>query len=178
MICIIQFLIGIFSKLTDAVVDDRLKIIKNIEYLFGAIYGLLIAYMFVAFPVSRPLLGVIIGVILTQKIDHKSHMLAIGIVIVSLLFIDWLKVNYVLLILFLIASVSDEVLNDYFDRKKNKNIIAKVFSHRILLEVTAFLVSLISKQWVYFFAILSFDVGYVLTTKLTNNHGRYIKKIQ
>jgi len=168
MIYLIQFLIGIFTKLTDTVVDDGLKIVKNIEYLFAAIYGSLIAYLLISYPVVRPLLGAVIGLILTLKIDHKSHMLAIAIVIISLFFIDWLKVNYILLILFLIASVADEMLNDYFDRKKKKNLLTKILGYRLLLEITAFSASLILNQWVYFFAILSFDIGYILTTKITN----------
>ncbi len=167
IIYIIQLLIGIFTKLTDAIVDDGLKLIKNIEYVFGVIYGSLIAYLIINYPVITPLLlGTIIAVILTKKIDHKAHFLGILIVAVSLFFID-LKFNYFLLIIFLVAALLDEVLNDYFDKRKIKNTISKIFKYRILLETTALLVSIILNQWILFFAILSFDIGYISTSYLT-----------
>lgn len=164
IIYLIQFLIGIFTKLTDAIVDDGFKLVKYIEYILGIIYGSLIAYQIINVPIIRPLLfGTMLAVILTKKIDHKAHYLGILIAGISLFFIDLLKINYLLLVIFLFAALWDEILNDYFDKKKIKNIISKILKYRIVLETTALLVSIILNQWVFFFAILSFDLGYILT---------------
>jgi hypothetical protein len=177
IIYIIQFLIGVFSKLTDAIADDGFKLFKNIEYLFGLIYGLLIAYLIINFAVIRPLLfGTILAVILTKKIDHKAHYLGISIPVVSLFFIYLLKINYLLLVIFLFAALWDEILNDYFDKKKIKNKISKILKYRIILETTALIVSIILNQWVFFFAILSFDFGYIMMDRLTNKNAFKVRK--
>ena len=160
---ILMFFSGLFCKLTDEIIDKKLKL-KKLVYLFGALYGGLIFVLLINYPVlSSLLLGTVIGAIITKKIDHKAHFLGVVIIFISLFFIDILKINYILLIVFSLASSLDEVLSEFY--RKNKNIIFKVLEYRILLEVAALIVSLVLNQWIFFFGILSFDMGYLLVGK-------------
>jgi hypothetical protein len=75
------------------------------------------------------------------------------------------KINF-LLALFVLAAIFDEWFSDLAD----KNIIKIKFLRKFLLfrpivEITAFLVSLITMQWMLWLAILCFDSSYIITNK-------------
>ena len=161
---ILMFLSGIFCKITDDIIDKKLRL-KNWVYLFGALYGGLIFVLLINYTIlSSLLLGTVIGTVVSKKIDHKAHFFAIVIIFISLFFIDLLKINYVLLVVFSLASLLDEVVSRFY--RKKKNIIFKILEYRILLEIIALVVSISVNNYIFFFAILSFDVGYLLIYKV------------
>ena len=160
---ILMFFSGIFCKITDEIIDRKLML-KNWMYLFGALYGGLIFILIVKYPVlASLLLGTVIGTIITKKIDHKAHFLGVVIILISLFFIDLLRINYILLVVFSLASLLDEIVSEFY--RKNKNIVFKILEYKILLEIAALVVSIAVGEWVFFFGILSFDIGYLLVGK-------------
>ena len=70
---------------------------------------------------------------------------------------------------FVLVNIAEELVNDYFDKHKLKNKRLHNFAvSRPLLEISAFLVSIIFWQWEIFAAILAFDIGYLIITKYEN----------
>lgn len=159
-------LTGFLTKLTDLIEDDGLKLFRFDNLVLGALYGLLIAFVIIKSEVVAPLwLGVVIGLCITRKIDAPSHLLGVIVIFASLMML-WNFQTTPLLALFVLACVADEWLSDLADRKKIKiKLLKKFLLLRPIVEITAFVVSLITMQWLLWFAILCFDIGYILTNK-------------
>jgi len=165
-ICAIAFITGIIVKLTDVIVDDKKKILfMGSDILFGILYGSLIGYMISKYPNVAPIwLGVVIGALITKKFDALSHMISLPFIILNAFFFGLHKFSIGLTALFTIICIADEILNDYFDKKKS-TIFVKFMRLRPLLELTALLVSIITLRIEIFLAIFCFDVGYIIIRK-------------
>jgi hypothetical protein len=163
---LIVFLIGILSKFADLVADEGLKVKKSLAYITGMVYGVLIAYVLVNYPLLAPLgLAIVLAVLLTKKIDRKPHNVGIASMFLFLGILGFPRVDVVLLAVFLIAGGLDEVGNDLADRGRIKGIAGRFFEFRMTLEITAFLVSLLTGNCIIFLGMLGYDLGYVLTKK-------------
>ena len=83
------------------------------------------------------------------------------------LYIGIPSINEVHLLLFTFLGVTDELVNDLVvDKGKVKNKVLKEFlSYRLLLEIGALIVSIVTGMYMIFFALLVFDIGYVVTAK-------------
>ncbi len=171
---LIAFLIGFFTKFTDLMVDDGLKIANHLELFTGFIYGALISIIIAIYPLLAPLaIAIVISLIFTRKIDHPAHYTGIGTMILFSSIFGISPVNITYLVIFLVAGSIDEIANDLADKGKIKGRLNTFFSFRLTLEVTTFLVSLITNVWIMFFGLLSFDVSYNVTSKL----GEKLRKI-
>jgi hypothetical protein len=167
---------GFLTKFTDMITDDGLKTIKHLELLTGLSYGVLIAWLTTNFPVIAPVVfATLIAIIFTKKVDSLSHCLGLG----SMFFLFALwgipKINFIYLIVFLIAAISDEILSNFSDSKKFKKPFKKIFELRPTLEIVTFVFSLLTNQWSIWLTILLFDIGYVLTNNLFEPNN-FIKK--
>ena len=179
LLLIISFLTGISTKLVDLIEDDGLRLFKLDRYIFAVTYGILIGYIISNYNLIAPLcIGTIFALILAKKIDAKAHIAGVVSALVFVAFFGFGKINILFLIIFLIASFLDEILNDFADNKPllknqflkfkikvNKNI-KKIFELRPLLKISALVVSFILNDFSIFLAILLFDTGYILTTRL------------
>ncbi len=161
------FLTGVLTKFADLIADEGLQIRKIFSYAIGIVYGALIAYVLATQPLLAPLgLAVVLSVLLTQKIDRKPHNIGIASIFLFLAMWGFPRVDVVLAVVFLAAGSLDEIGNDLADKGRIRSAARKIFEYRLVLEITAFLVSLITWQWIIFIGMLSFDVGYRLTTEL------------
>jgi len=162
---IIMFFIGVLTKVVDLIEDDGLKLFRYANVLFGIIYGLLIGYVVTAYQnVSPLLLGTVIAMVVYGRIDAKGHYT--GIVALALFLVaNWpWKTSVPLLMIFVIANIFEELLNDLLDRGYfKKNVIKNILAVRPVLELTALVVAIVIKDIAIFMTILSYDVGYVLT---------------
>ena len=160
----ITFITGIFVKVVDIIEDKKIKALKGLSYLFGVIYGSLIGFVIANFENIAPLwIGAIIGIALAKKIDAVPHILGIISALITILIFGIGNINYFLLLIFALASFTDEKVDLSLKKLKKKNIIVKILDLRLILEITAFIISLITNLWGIFFAMLAFDVGYKLT---------------
>lgn len=169
---VLAFLIGFLSKYVDAVEEHGFKFLKSFSSFFGTLYGLLIAYTIIRFPVIAPLwLATVVGVFLSGKIDTSGHKLAMVTFILSLVLFWTPEIDFIsiaLFIVFLTAGILDEVVSDKADEGFVKNIrLNKFLKMRPLLEATAIAVSVILKNPVFFFTIFSYDIGYIIMKKLS-----------
>ena len=168
-IIVLAFFTGLVVKTADYFEDTHKKQKPIILILIGLIYGLLIFIMTYYFPIVAPIwIGTVLGLILFGKIDKVSHRVAttLAILLTLTFFLDAINL---LLIFFVLINIAEELVNDHFDKHKLKNIrLQSILSSRPLLEVSAFLVSLILNQWEIFIAIFFFDIAYLLVTKYEN----------
>ena len=179
LLYLLAFFTGFFTKLTDLIIDHSLKLFKKADVLFGAIYGLLIAITIIYFPIITPLwLGVIIGVMITGKIDSISHWTAISIITASLLIFGIPQLNLLFLLFFIAASMFDEIANIMIERFDIRNTFAKFIELRPTLEITALTISILTGRWEFFLAILSFDAAYILTPKIISSIAKMNRQLK
>ena len=157
------FLVGLLTKLADLIADDGLKVRGAFSYVIGAAYGALGAYILISDAYLAPVvIATIIAVVATKKIDKKPHSVAIASMLLFLAIWGFPAVNLLLMAIFLAAGVIDEIGNDMADGKRINGRLKKIFDYRLISDVTAFLVSLITGQWIIFLGMLAFTLGYAL----------------
>jgi hypothetical protein len=160
------FLTGVLTKLADLIADDGLEMRRVFSYAIGVVYGILIAYILATHPLLAPIgLAAVLAVLLTKKIDMKPHNIGIASMFLFLGIWGFPKIDVVMISIFLASGLIDEIGNDKVDEGKMRGIPRKVFEYRLVFEITAFLVSLFTGEWIIFLGMLSFDVGYLLTKR-------------
>ncbi|MFA6064510.1 MAG: hypothetical protein WCW44_02145 [archaeon] len=183
-VSILSFLIGFLVKFVDFLEDDlkvilnknkSLGVLRKLSLPLGVLYGLLIAIVVVLWPILFPLaIGTILGEILARKIDVIGHLIALFLFVLLCAFLIslgllnvGLNLSFVALALaFFAASILDEFADKYSEKFLGNSSKRSFFSLRPFLEITAFLVSLFLNEWIIWVTIFSFDVAYVLSTKL------------
>lgn len=170
LILIIVFFIGILTKITDLIVDHNFKLIKNIEYFFGFIYGILVAYIVTETNtlVASLWFGLVIGVIITKKIDHLAHIIGLVSFLFYLGLVGLPRLNIIYVFVFTFFTALDEILEE---KIKHKEKIINLLKKFLGLEIVSLIVSFISGVWMVFLSILFFDIGYMLTTKILKRNN-------
>jgi hypothetical protein len=138
-----------------------LKINKILVIISAVIYGFLIALIVNEVPILISLvLAVLVGLIITGKIDYYGHLIGIITFFVTLYFFGFVPFelfDFILLVLFLFVGILDELVSDIFEKKER--LIQKILSHRPLLELIAFLVSAYTGVWEIWLTLLLYDIG-------------------
>jgi hypothetical protein len=161
------FLTGVLTKLADLIADDGIEMRRIFSYSIGVIYGVLIAYILVVHPLLAPMaLAAVLAVLMTKKIDQKPHNIGIAALFLFLGIWGLPKIDISLIAVFLTAGLIDEIGNDMADGGKIKGLVKKIFDYRLVFEMVAFAVSFLTGEWIIFFSMLSFDVGYLLTKRI------------
>ena len=119
------------------------------------------------------LLAIIIGVLLSGKVNRKEFIIgfvSIAVVVVGIGlpnitdFLEWSTI----LIMLLMAAVLDEKGNDWSNKEVNPNA-ARFFEYRFTLKVTALLLVI---PWPLFLptaiGLWIFDAGYEIANNVTN----------
>jgi len=162
-------LLGFFTKLADLQVDDEKFFFKNAQYLTGVAYGILGGLLLTSEPhFSTLFFGVLVGVIITTKIDKLPHRLAVAFVVLMIALRGIPAVSFPLVAFFSLFAAGDEWLHEKTAKKKGKINAALAFlgKNRLLLEVGTMLAGIATGEWLYLLAIISFDVGYVTCKKV------------
>lgn len=167
------FLTGVLTKFADLIADDGLEIRRVFSYSIGVVYGVLIAYILATHPLLAPMgLAAVLAVLLTKKIDQRPHNIGIASMFLFMGIWGFPKIDIVMISVFLASGLIDEVGNDKADEGKMRGVLRKVFEYRLVFEITAFLVSLFTGEWIIFFGMLSFDAGYLITKRLGKRFGK------
>lgn len=163
------FMTGILVKLVDDIEDKKLKI-KNVSVFLGMFYGFLTGYVIIKSPIAANLwMAAVLANIAAGKIDATGHRFGIFAMLSTLVLIGFPQFNFYFILLFLIAAYFDEHLKNMSDSRKIRNKkLSKLASYRLLLEMSAFAVSVYTGQWILFASILFFDLGYALIGKLND----------
>jgi hypothetical protein len=174
----LSFATGALAKFSDIIADDGLDVNPRISFPLAACYGFLLAYIISNYPVLSPLVtAVVLGVVFTGKIDHGVHYTGIASMFFFLSVFGIQPVNMYLLLVFVAAGVIDEIGSDRADRGHIKGLLGKSFVFRPVLEVTAFVISLLTGEWVFFISMLSADAGYIYLFKERHVKAYFKKRI-
>jgi len=164
---VLLFLAGVAVKIADQF-SDSFKKENYIGIFFGLIYGVLLGYtMAVNEIVATVFLGVIAGVAVTKKLDSFSHLIGLFVIIFTIIFLGNFQPEIFIALIFFIAIFADEKFNDYFDKTKGKimNKLLKIIAkYRLASHIITIIISLVLVQPLYWFSLLSFDLGYQLVT--------------
>ena len=172
------FLTGFLTKLTDRQVDDKLFISKNLQFITGALYGLGAGYLAsLSTPLATLILAITIGVLLTGKIDKRAHQLAIASLFTTIAILGLPAINLFILAALIAFGIADELLNDYIEGK-GSSPFAFVVRHRLLLDLGALAVSIATGEWVYFLALVSFDLAYQITDFLARKSNQNLPGVE
>gem|GEM_PF-3041599 len=176
LLSVVSFICGFLVKLVDFFEDD-LKLHKKYSVwvdFAGIFYGLIIAGVLFFWPALAPLaFGVILGEIVAKKIDAPAHIFGvIAFLIFVVLFSISGMVNFnldiivvFLFCIFLVASILDEKLDHYSESMKKNNLLKKILSFRLVLELSSIGVFLITLNPIYWVSIFSFDLAYIICSK-------------
>lgn len=163
ILVILTIFAGLSTAYTDYLIDEIKEKNKFKLFLFGMLYGFLLFLPLYFAPIISSLwYGIIIGLILTSKIDHLAHYVAMFVFAILTLIFKISITNYVLFGIFIVVCIGEELLNNYIDKLKTQNILTYVLKKRLLLEITTLIVSIFTGIWMIWFSLLGFDIGYLL----------------
>ncbi len=176
MITIIAYLLmfacGAFTKFTDNLIDEPFAIkFPGIQYVTAAVYGLLAGWLATgSTEFATLIIAIAIGVLIAGKIDSKPHQLAIAIIFAAFAVMGLPAIDIPLLAAFIALGFLDEALNDFVDKAKEKgkhinSTIQHIVSARLSLEIGTLVLGFWTGNFVYFFAIFSFDLAYNIVDK-------------
>ena len=165
-ILIVAFATGILTKIVDLHHDNNLRLPYYLNTVFGGLYGFLIALMISFVPEVAPLwIGATVGVIAVGKIDSVGHYLGAASIFLFVGLFGIPLINIFFLLAFTIFSLLDEVFNSNLTEKiVKKKIVKKIFSFRPFLELSAFIISILTGVWIIWLSIFLFDIAYILTS--------------
>ncbi|MCJ7816542.1 MAG: hypothetical protein MUP55_01670, partial [Candidatus Aenigmarchaeota archaeon] len=124
IILIVVFLVGVLTKFADLAGDDGLKTRKLFSYPAGAIYGFLAAWILVSEYYLAPIVvGSVIAVLVTKKIDYRPHNIGIASMVLFLGFWGFPAVDMLLLAIFAILGIGDEIGSDMVERGRIRGVI-------------------------------------------------------
>ncbi|MFH1391042.1 MAG: hypothetical protein ABIH20_01890 [Candidatus Diapherotrites archaeon] len=164
---VLLFLAGVTVKIADEF-SDVFEKENYLGIIFGIIYGFLLGYaMSVNEIAATVFLGVITGVAVTKKLDSFSHLIGLFMIIFTIIFLGNFKPEIFIALVLFIAIFADEKFNDYFDRIKGKGLnklLGTIAEFRLTSHFITIIISFILMQSLYWFSLLSFDLGYQLVT--------------
>ena len=170
-------ILGAGIKFIDAAFDEK-TFSKKIAMILAPMLGILWAYTMLIDSVSATiLLAVVVGVLITGKIDNYAHLIGM-LIIFSILFLLRIEFLIVPLIFLSASAILDEVGNDYVDGEEEKDNLNKAkltdkfliyfFGHRWVMKIAIIYLVLLGVVPLFFFiAMALFDYSYLLIGSYT-----------
>jgi hypothetical protein len=166
VVIIVSFIVGVLTKYVDMIYDNKIPHIKHIEKMLGIVYGILIGVVGTIAIETLPLIfATLIGLTAALKINRIGHILGVLSALFVVIFFGFEQFSIALLVVFIAVNIIDEISNNMADKRKNTKLSA-FFVARPFLEIASFSASYVTGQWVIWFVILSYDIGYNLTIRL------------
>lgn len=166
---VLVFFGGIFVKLTDAQVDEGLRIFKYGKYftaiVFGTIFGFLAS---IDSRFGSVIIGIMASNVLMKKFDDKAFWMALAPFAGIILLQGFSGIELIAVAVFFISSCFDEFMND---RKHSNKATAFLAENRLFSWIFATALSVYLMDFIYLIGIVCFDGGYLLTTKFAKKNA-------
>jgi len=163
---LLSLILGFLVKTVDLASEHGLKLNKFVKLAFCITYGALLAYLISAVFLPEFFLGILLGVIVSSKIDSKLHLLAMIFFLTFSIFFNQPITDWLIILLVAVICYFEEWINDELvDKKKVKGNFRKFLSFRPLLEIAAVILSIIYSDISIFLLLLCFDLGYYFSKK-------------
>lgn len=182
---VLLFVSGVLVKLTDAQTEHGLKLFKNGKYFTAIVFGGILGYLVgLDARVASLILGVIAANILMRKFDDKAFWVALVplVGIVLLRSFSWIVlfefgrivlsgfsgIVWIAFAVFLVSASFDEFMND---RRQGNKLVGFLSENRLFAWVGAAALSMYLMEFIYFFGIVCFDLGYIGFEKVVQKNG-------
>jgi len=158
---ILGILVGFFMKLADDISDTNSKINRKYAIPLGIVYGSLMGYLMILDPNASLLFGgVILGCLVTGKIDRKCHYLALASILL-LVFINGIKLSPLVLIIAALAAFDE--MKEIFPFQG----MDFIFDYRLFLKTGVLLLVGLDLIGINSIILLvAFDLAYIITGKM------------
>jgi hypothetical protein len=162
------FVVGFFARFTD--VFERDKRYAHFTLISGVAYGFGGGVLAAASPaLASVVFGIVIGVMLAGKVDSRQHHVAVGVLLLIALLLNTAPL-FLPLACFTAASLIDEDLHEIVGsqkkRRRGASLVETILGSRVLVEVAAIVLGLLTGRWIYFACVLAFDAGCYFVPKL------------
>ncbi|WP_405283038.1 hypothetical protein [Methanobrevibacter sp.] len=162
IVAILFFLSGFFMKYS----DDLFDVNNNLNYatIFGilcgvasglaAVYSIEAAYIFIA---------ILIGNFLVLKVDGIHHIISLITFVIILLIGGIPNLNMVVLLICILAIISDEVGHEMISKVTQDRFLNLFFEYRFVMKIAVFLLAVcgVFDIWA-FICFMMFEMAYVI----------------
>ena len=162
IVAILFFLSGFFMKYS----DDLFDVNNNLNYatIFGilcgvasglaAVYSIEAAYIFIA---------ILIGNFLVLKVDGIHHIISLITFVIILLIGSTPNLNMVVLLICILAIISDEVGHEMISKVTQDRFLNLFFEYRFVMKIAVFLLAVcgVFDIWA-FICFMMFEMAYVI----------------
>ena len=145
---------GFFAKTTDEGAENPPPFPSFVFILAALAYGIILGCLAVSSPLSSLFLALAISAILAAKIDHPFHILGLCAFAGMIIFFQIAAFDPWLFSLFLAASLFDELALPL------GRLLGRLSNERLYTPLAALAVLLAGGEWIFFAAIVSFDIAY------------------
>lgn len=179
-------LAGALMKLTDDLEDRELLLPEKTAYLTGIAYGVVIGLLMVFDKSAAHLFsGIIIGCLVTNKIDAESHYLALGTILL-IVFSKGLVLSMPLVLTITVLAAIDELTNsltnthtcsrkssicsdlfELLERVIFSYTLKRILDYRVVLKIGIVLMVVLELvHWSAAVYLLSFDASYIVMGRI------------
>jgi len=161
ILLILGILVGLLMKLADDISDTNSKIDRKYAIPIGIGYGALMGYLMIRDTDASLLFGgVILGCLVTGKIDRQCHYLALASILL-LVFINGIKLSPLVLIIAALAAFDE--MKEIFPFQG----MDFIFDYRLFLKTGVLLLVVLDLIGINSIILLvAFDVAYIITGKM------------
>jgi hypothetical protein len=163
---ILSFISGLLVKTVDLSEEHGLKIGNFAKYSLAISYGFLLSFLMNLIFLPEFFFGILIGVLVSGKIDAPSHKIAILSFIIGFIIFSPQISQYFIVALSALFCIIEEKINDFLDKKKHKGFIYKILGMRPIMEIFAISLSIIYSRIEIFLIMFLFDFGYLSAKKI------------
>lgn len=167
-ILIYATLYGITMKIADLLDEHGLKWFKGSDILFGFLWGIFGILLIIGNDIiANIVLAMNLAFIIRNRLDYLNHQIGSSIIIIS--FLLFAKFNFNLFLIFYLIFLIFGSLKDYIDdilvrkNKKKKDLFYHLNESMLYYPIPTFIYSLITKEWIVFYAFLLYTIAYNLT---------------
>lgn len=163
LLIILGILVGLFMKLADDISDTNSKIDRKYAIPIGIGYGALMGYLMILDTDASLIFGgVILGCLVTGKIDRMCHYLALASILL-LVFINGIKLSPLVLIIAALAAFDE--MKEIFPFQG----MDFVFDYRLFLKTGILLLVVFDLIGINSIILLvAFDLAYIITGKMNS----------
>jgi hypothetical protein len=162
IIFFLSFLAGSLVKLTDDIEDKNLGIHRLYAIPTGLAYGFVMGnLMLIDIDVSFLFGGIILGCLLTGKIDSRGHYSGMG-AILTMVFLFGVKLSPLVLLITILAALDE--IRDLIRIPESMDFI---FDYRLILKIGVLILVILKIIGLNaFIAVFAFDIAYILTDRI------------
>ena len=163
ILLILGILVGLFMKIADDISDTNSMIDRKFAIPFGIVYGSLMGYLMILDTDASLLFGgIILGCLVTGKIDRLCHYLALASILL-LVFINGIKLSPLVLIIATLAAFDE--MKDIFPFQG----MDFIFDYRLFLKTGILLLVVLDLIGINSIILLvAFDLAYIITGKMNS----------